>query len=266
MYTILRASSGKGDSGEALPVVFPRLEAATARFRRGQITLIAAAPGVGKSALSLRLLVGLPETPSLYLSGDTDAFSMALRMAAMVTKHSVRDVENQYDIGHGQFYNSHLEKFQHVRFDFSATISPDFIEEQFTAYALTYGEYPHVLVVDNLSNMDMGHGDNGDNGYAALERSLDFLHELARNTGTAVICLHHLTGQFDDGDTAPPLSSLRGKVSKVPEMVLTLFRTGTTDFPGLGVAIVKNRNGKNDTKGGLYVNLDWDPERMQLNG
>lgn len=263
MLTLLRAQAGKGESGESLPVVFEKLQDATAKFRRGQITLIAAAPGVGKSIFALRLCLGTG-APCLYLSGDTDSFTMALRAASMVTGHSVRDVETQYEIDNGGYYDKHLEAYQHIRFDFEPNITPDNIEAQMTAYALAFGEYPHVLVVDNLSNIDLG--DNSGEGYQALESALDYLHELARQTGTAVIALHHLTGQYDDGNVPAPLSALRGKVSKVPELVLTLFRSGTPEFPALGVAIVKNRNGKMDTTGGYSVVLHYDPERMQLSG
>lgn len=260
MLTILRARNAGGDAGEALPVVFSRLENATAKIRRGQVTLVAAAPGVGKSVFALRLLVGL-QKPSLYFSADTNNFTMCIRMAAMVTNHHVQDVENQYDMNHGAYYDGHLEAFQHVRFNFTQYITPSLIEAELTAFALAYGEFPTILVIDNVRNLHIDEG-----GEKQYDKALDWLDELSKEFGIAVIALHHLTGAYDDGNVVPPLSALQEKVSKQAALVLNLYRKGNPDNPSMGVAIVKNRTGQCDASGGFEVVLDYAPERMQLSG
>ncbi|MCG5459601.1 AAA family ATPase [Micromonospora sp. PSH03] len=253
----------KGSAGDPLPTVFKTLAAESVHIRRGQFTLIAAAPGVGKSvfALSIALRAG---SPAFYASADTDAFTMYLRAGAMVTGWQTGDIENAVEHRNTSAVDAHLEKLNHIRLDFSGRIEVDALEEELQAYAATYGEWPHSIWIDNLSNLDLP--DAGE-GYLALEAACDYLHELARETGAAVVALHHVTGTFDDGITPVPMSGLRGKVSKVPETILTLYRdatTGTDEIGRLYVCPVKNRTGKADPSGAWHLPLLYEPPRMKL--
>ncbi|WP_186315747.1 DnaB-like helicase C-terminal domain-containing protein [Catellatospora sichuanensis] len=263
MLTLTRAKHTKGAAGEPIPTVFQTLAAESVHVRRGQFTLIAAAPGVGKSVFALSLVLKA-EVPSFYFSADTDAFTMYLRAGAMFTGYRTVDIEHAVEHKNTQQIDALLEKKSHCRFDFSGSIEIDMLEEELKAYAATYGEWPHVIVIDNLSNMRL---DDAPEGYQALEAACDYLHELARETGAAVIALHHVTGTFDDGITAVPLSGLRGKVSKVPEMVLTLHRdasVGTDEMGTMYVTPVKNRTGKADPSGSWSLPLKYAPPTMTL--
>lgn len=256
MLTLTRAKLSRGSTGEPLPTVFRSLAAEGIHFRRGQVTLIAAAPGVGKSvkALTVALRCG---SPGYYASADTDAFTMYLRAGAMFTGWSTNDIENAVNAGNTATVDAHLEKRSDVRMDFAGRIEIDTLEADLRAYAMTYGEYPHFIVIDNISNME-----SDGEGYQALEASCDYLHELARETGAAVIPLHHVTGEYDDGIKPVPLSGLRGKISKVPETILTLFRNEESNR--LFVVPVKNRTGKNAAAANWWVPLKYDPARMKL--
>lgn len=259
MLTLTRARRSMGEIGEALPTVFPSLEHAGCRIRRGQITLIAAAPNVGKSVFALRLSLELAlkhKVPGLYVSADTDPMTMWQRSAASAIGHSMADVEK----GDPAYYDAKLNDARSLRWVFDPNPTLDDIDNEVLAFAHVYGEYPHVIIVDNLSNIFSGDFD----GTVGLDKTLDFLHALARQTGAAVIVLHHLTSAYDDGREVPPLSALRGKVSKTPEVVLTLWTAGDAINPLMGVAIVKNRNGARDALGNVRVMLQFDPERMYL--
>lgn len=258
MFTITRANHSKGRAGETLPAVFPSLEAAHVAFRRGQVTLIAAAPGVGKSVLAMTLALD-SGVPALYFSADTDQFTMNIRCAAHISGHRQEDVEQSYDTGHASYYTRLLEGRSLLRFNF--TPGPDFdeISEDIQAFAYTYGQWPELIIMDNLSNVYTGNDDQ----FGALEDTLAFFKEIGRLSGAAIVVLHHLTGQYDEGNTPVPLSGLRGKISKTPEMILTLFRAG----PGvLGVCSVKNRTGRASADGSFWLPLTVDMERMTLHG
>lgn len=181
----------------------------------------------------------------------------------MMTGWSTRDIENLTRQGNTSEIDARLAPLDNVRFSFDGSITLDDLDDELMAYAMTYGDWPEVIVIDNLSNVVQDDLE----GYHALEATCDYLHELARKTGAAVIALHHVTGAYDDGTEPVPLSGLRGKVSKVPEMVLTLSVEGNTWETGerrLIVSIVKNRGGKGDASGSLKVALRCDLDRMLI--
>ncbi|MEV6638059.1 AAA family ATPase [Actinoplanes sp. NPDC051470] len=243
--------------------MFHSLAAESVHIRRGQFTLIAAAPGVGKSVFAMAESLGC-DAPGFYFSADTDAFTMYVRSGAMLTGWTTGDIENAVAHGNTATVDALLEKLSHIRFDFSGRIEVDALEEELKAYASTFGEWPHVIIIDNLSNLDLPEAGEG---YVALEQACDYLHEIARETGAAVIALHHVTGTFDDGITPVPMSGLRGKVSKVPELILTLYRdvtAGTDEVGRLYVCPVKNRTGKADPSGAWSIPLHYEPPRMLL--
>ncbi len=259
MYTLLRGRKGAGEAGEPLPEVFPKLGAASLHFRRGQFHLVAAAPGVGKSLLAMTLALGI-KLPAFYFSADSDAFTMYVRTAARQTRWTTEEVEDQVRIGNTQLIDAEVEKAsRHIRWSFDTNPDFDTIEQELLAYCVTYGCWPALIVVDNVSNAETDSGE----GQVALESICEYLHSLARTTGACVVGLHHVTGIYDDGMSPVPLSGLRGKISKIPEVVLTLFRNPTQ--PGsMGVCVVKNRGGKADPSGATVVFLQCELERMML--
>lgn len=261
MLTLTRARYSRGAAGDPLPTVFETLARNTVHFRRGQFTLIAAAPGVGKSVLGTTVALKCG-APAFYASADTDAFTMYLRAGSMYTGYQTSEIEIAVTHGNTATIDALLEKKNNVRFDFSGRIEVEALEEELEAYAVTYGEWPHSIWIDNISNLDM----EGE-ATQALEAACDYLHELSRVTGAAVSALHHVTGPFDDGITPVPLSGLRGKISKVPEMVLTLYRDAAVGIEGRGtmyVCPVKNRTGKADPSGNWALPLRYEPPRMKL--
>ncbi len=242
-----------------MPTVFPKLAGATLHFRRGQFHLIAAAPGVGKSLLAMTLALDC-NSPAMYFSADSDAFTMYVRSAAKETGWLTQEVEAQMDTGNTRLIDAKLNSVGHqVRWSFDSAPDFDTIEEELMAYAVTFGCWPSLIVIDNISNVETDSGE----GQMALEAVSEYLHSLGRKTGAAIIGLHHVTGEFDDGTRPVPLSGLRGKVSKVPEVILTLFRNAQNPNR-MGVAVVKNRGGQADPSGSSVVWLECDLSRMRL--
>jgi hypothetical protein len=115
-----------------------------------------------------------------------------------------------------------------------------------------------VIVVDNFKNLFAGGGGE----FEALEGNCEFLHELAKETGAAVIALHHVTGENEDGTKPIPMSGLRGKISKTPAVIWTLHRTPSH----LNISPVKNRNGKANASGAWTLPILADLGRMQYAG
>ena len=104
-------------------------------------------------------------------------------------------------------------------------------------------------------NIDSGFEDE----FRGLGEASFFLLNIARDTGAAVIALHHVGGEHEGGGAPIPLSGLRGKVSKLPALILTLHRAD-----GMRVSVVKNRSGKSDPSGNYGVSLRADLARMWI--
>jgi replicative DNA helicase len=264
LYTIVRAKGDAGKTGEPLPTLFKTFAANTVHFRRGQFTLISAAPGVGKSALSMALALHA-RVPTFYFSADTDPQTMFIRCAANVSGWSTSDIEHAMENGKTSAIEAQLDGFDHLRWDFTASVSIDDLEAELKAFAITYGAWPELIVVDNISNVVPEAGE-GASSYQALETVTEYLHELARETGACVVGLHHVKGESNDGNQPVPLSQIKGQIGRVPEMILTLHRIGEDGSRQMGVSVVKNRTGRADASGQMILYLDADMSRMRLTG
>jgi hypothetical protein len=118
-------------------------------------------------------------------------------------------------------------------------------------------------VVDNITNVV---NDNSDGDpFTGLEGLMDYLHSMARETGSCVIGLHHVTGDYNNGDKPIPLNGVKGQIARVPEMVLTIHKVILDDEESiLRVSPVKNRGGKPDPTGQTYAELSFVGNRMSI--
>jgi KaiC/GvpD/RAD55 family RecA-like ATPase len=256
MLTLGQAVAQQGTQGASIETPYEALTRLGFTLRRGQLSMIAAAPGVGKSALALDLVMRT-KMRSLYISADTDSFTMGLRAAAKMSGHPQAQVEKGLaDETIAPMYHDLLAKLWNVRFAFDCASMEDVRDEVF-AYATAHGAYAPIVVVDNLVNVA-----DGDDDYRAMRSAVQDLDRLAHNTGAHVMVLHHATGRYEDGDTPIPQSGLENKVAKIPAQILTLTRNGSR----MGVHIVKNRAGKADPKGGLHAGLYVDLATMTFSG
>lgn len=265
MLTLSRAKRASQGAGDPLPTVFNVLAANTVHIRQGQLTLIAAAPGVGKSLLSLTL-AQRANVPTFYASADSDEFTMYVRTAAMVTGWTVDECEAAIrgKADGARTIEAKLEALSNVRWSFEPTLDYNDLEENLEAFAGVYGRWPALIVVDNLKDLQHPEGDS------SLAETCKYLKVVARLTGAAVIALHHVTGEYDDGNKPVPLSGLMDKVSKIPEVILTAFRNpSVVTFDGrqhLHICPVKNRGGKADPSGGWALPISAEMDRMKLEG
>lgn len=232
-------------------------------MRKSQLALIAGGPGTGKSAFTQAVLqrgndLGRRNTV-LYMSADSDSTTMYKRAAAIATGYDQSDIEKMIRSGQTEGLDAEVAAATaHMRFDYQSSPGEKDIIHGMEAYLETFGAYPDVLVMDNLKNLYV----EGMGEFEALDQACTFLHDLAKDTGCATIALHHVIGDAENGVTPIPLNGVRGKVTKIPEVVLTLHRTPT----GLGVSVVKNRNGRADASGQWVQEIRADMARMAYTG
>lgn len=255
-YSLRQSARVRGAAGEPLPTVFRTLAAAGIVFRRGELALISAGPGTGKSALVLTLALKA-SVPALYFSADSDAFQQLARSLCVLSGVSFDEARRAVLADDLTRFDAVLSGVP-VRFVYDGSPTLDTVEANVEAYEEVYGEYPHLIVIDNISDVLTGGEQKADERHDDL---LAYLHTMARQTGACVVALHHVTGPFNDSDKPVPLSGVKGQLGRVPELILTLFKPSPDT---LGVSYPKNRGGKPDPSGKSYVELDFDGARMQI--
>ena len=256
MLTLAQAAARNSHGAALLPDLWPALADRQIRFRRGQVTMIAGAPNSGKSLLALNYAI-LANVPTLYISADTDAYTTAIRAAALVSSHTVQSVEHSFQTESGSdFYQDALSGVKNVRFDFYPSPTLDDIQLTVLAYAEAYGEYPELIIIDNLMNVVSLH----ENEWTGLRDIAKSMHHMARETDAAVFILHHTSENEGRPDLPPARKAIQGKVSQLPELILTVALL--PDSGEFRVAPVKNRFGPNTPTGADYIILWADPSRM----
>jgi predicted ATP-dependent serine protease len=251
MKTLSRSVGRSDIGGEPMPAVFRTFEQNKIIFRRSEVSLIAGTPGAGKSTLALALALRM-QAPTLYVSADTNAHTMAMRLYSMIEGVSQTDAEKiiseQPDLA-----KEKLAQARHIYWSFDSSPSLSDLDDEVTALEEMLGESPALIVVDNLMDINMDGGEE----FGAMRSALKELKYLARDTNAAVVVLHH-TKEGYSGTPCQPRSAVQGMVNQLPALILTV---GQQDGM-LGVASVKNRYGKADPSGNSPVWLQFLPEYM----
>ena len=262
MFSLLQSRRIRGAAGEPLPTVFKALDAKGTRLLRGQLGLVAAGPGTGKSAFALTLALKSGVT-CLYFSADSDAFVQLTRSISILRGIPLEQAARMVLSEDLSAVETDLVDVP-VRFNYTASPSLDDIERSMQSYEEVYGSYPGFVVVDNITNVRTDGSD--DDPFSGLEALMDYLNDMARETQAFVMGLHHVTGPFNDSDKPIPLSGVKGQIARVPGLVLTLHKEpgefGIADT--LCVSTVKNRGGKADPSGYDFARLEFVGERMSI--
>ena len=150
---------------------------------RGGVSMLAAAPGVGKSWLGMQWALSVPDT--LYLAWDMSPATFSYRLG---------------ELGGGQV---------------CPWVSWDGLDEALEMWQHVFGTMPQGMVVDNLANF----AESGE--WESEEASVRTLARLARKHNIAVLVLHHVTAKYVEGDAPVPLSGVRGQLGRFPEAIFT---------------------------------------------
>ena len=239
--------------GASIPDVFSSLAAYQAHIRRAEVSMFAGPPGCGKSTLALTLALR-SKVPTLYFSADSHRHTMAMRSISALTATPQNKVE-QWMEENPSWAKDVLTHTEHIRWNFDSSPGIQDIEEEIEVYREVMGDDPQMIVVDNLIDVSFIDGDE----YQSLRSLLRELKGFARDTGAAVLALHH-TSEGGEMNPCPPRRAIHGKVNQTPAMIWTLGMQ-----PGhMPVAVVKNRYGPADISGTTAHYLTFDPTSMVL--
>jgi len=253
----------RGSGGDPIPTGWKALDNAGIVFRRGQLVLIAAGPGTAKSALTLALTIQ-SGVPGMIFSADSDAFTQMTRAISMITGLPLAKTTEM--VLEDTIPAEIVEQLTSVplRIDYESSPSSDDIEEILEAYWELFGEYPTLIVIDNITNVEGVGGEDTDYS-AGLEGLMDYLHGMARETAACVIGLHHVKGEYNNGDKPIPLNGIKGQIGRVPEMILTLHKRPMDDQTSiLCISKVKVRGGQPDPTGMTWAELEFIGNKMSF--
>ena len=214
--------------------------------------MIAGAPGTYKSTLALNLLSGWADKgiTGLYISADSDEFTVGKRMAAIRSGDKVSQVERYLRQGE---YAETLD-MPGVRFGF-VPLTMQKLDQHIRGFEAVYGSFPDVIFVDNLTNMV----DSGGEEWGAARQLCKDLDVMARAARSHIVILHHTSESFESM-MPPPRWRIQGKLSAIPRLVLTLGCQGSS----MQVATVKDSNGPQDPTGNTYEDMYVDTETMRI--
>lgn len=240
-----------------LPVQNQVFQQAGLVLRRGQFSLVAAAPSVGKTLFATNVALRTP-VPSLYFSADSDEWTVKQRAISILTGEQLATVEHRLnDEAWDKHYTETLRRSDHVDWCFNSDIDLEFIVHRLFAHAELRGEYPQFIVVDNLGNTVVDQDNEGSELRAACRE----LQRIARLTNAHVMGLHHVKGPKENGVQPILLGDLLYNIGKSSEVVLGLHWPDSTRT-SLCLTVPKNRGGK----GGLMLRLGADYERATIGG
>lgn len=255
MRTLARAVGSKDIGGEPLPTVFRTFDVNKIVIRRAEVSMIAGTPGAGKSTLALAVALR-SKVPTLYISADTNAHTMAMRLLSMISGQPQSNAEQMLIESVEESRKAINEHSGHIFWSFDSAPTLADLDMEVSAFEELWGCPPTLIVIDNLIDISNDSGEE----FAAMRSTIKELKYLARDTNAAVLLLHH-TKESYPGNPCQPRSALQGMVAQLPALILTVG----TNAPGyLAVAPVKNRYGKADPTGDTSFWLQFNPEVMEV--
>ncbi|AWN05266.1 DnaB-like dsDNA helicase [Streptomyces phage Ibantik] len=265
MYSLVQSARIKGSAGEPIPNPSKALQKLDVDFRRGELSLVAAGPGTGKSLWALNLAL-YGSLPAMYWSADSNAATQLSRSTAILTGENVKDIKKALLEDKFSSYERVLGDKWWIRFSYEAMPTPADMEADLEIYYEVFGCHPHLCVVDNITNVDTGGAGDAESFTFGLEGMCEYLNDMARETEAHVQALHHVTGEWSDGLKPIPLSGVKGKIGRVPSLIMTIHRE--PDEVGmnrvLNLSPVKNREGFADASGQKFAAMELDSNTLRL--
>lgn len=256
MRTLHRRVATEAATASALPPTFKIFERLQVQIRHSEVTVVAGQPGAGKSSLALMIALRA-KTPTLYVCADTSLWTMRVRALCAVTGLEFNSAESRA-IADPEWANGLLTDYAgHITWMPDPGPSVRDILEEAKAYCEVVGIMPGLVVVDNLSDIEI----DEEGEWGSLRKGMRDLKKMARNLEAAVVVTHHITGSAKY-DVCPSLSDVEGKPNKLPAVILTVHTSH--EDGSMSVCPVKNRTGQADPTGTRAERLYFDAARMDL--
>lgn len=268
VYESLSEAASSGSKIPGLPTGLPDLDRNILGLNKGELILIAARPGMGKTSIALNIAMHVAKN----IDKTVAVFSLEMSREQLVNRLLAGEglVPSQNMLT-GQLNTEEWRRIAaaaqvlsatDMRIDDNPTLSVSDMNAQCRRVS-NLG----LVVIDYLQLMQSAGGDSrsyaGENRQQVVSDISRMLKIMAKELNVPVICLSQLSRASEGRpNKRPVLSDLResGAIEQDADVVIGLYRDGyynpESDNPNLAEAIIlKNRKGQTGT-----VNLTWLPE------
>jgi replicative DNA helicase len=264
----LERLSKNRDEIRGVPSGFSDLDKLTSGFQKGDLILIAARPGQGKTSLALNIAanaVMAPKrpVPTAFFSMEMSSRDLMMRLMASEAGVNVFSVRNAvFPRERWAHLTSAAQKFSEAPLWIDDSSSLNVLQVRARANRMAYdlaqqGSRLGLVIIDYLQLMQGGsrRAENRQQEVAEISRGLK---QLARDLDIPVIALAQLNRKTEEkgrSDARPQISDLResGALEQDADLVAMIFREGMykRDDPSLDrkaeLIIGKHRNGPTGT-------------------
>ena len=260
MQTLDKAVLNKTAVGDRLILPYKVMNDSIS-FRTRDLTILAGAPGGGKSTLAVNLAMKM-DYPTLYLAQDSPA-SVLSRMAALVTQDSISKTAKKINSAEKFAISKQLANARDDLVFERGAVTLDGIKWRIEALTEWWGEAPKIIFIDNLIDLIVEGTTHGDNSF--YTKALPALKRMANTYNTAIIALHHVTrGSGNDhanGRTGITMNNLLYAGEREARHVWGVYNDGDGT---INVQILKQQDGPADPDGKMSVSLKWYPQLGSL--
>ncbi|MEO6190414.1 MAG: replicative DNA helicase [Saprospiraceae bacterium] len=255
------SNSVEGMTG--IPSGFPDLDKLTSGWQKSNLIIVAARPGMGKTALTL----ALARNAALDYHKPVALFSLEMNNLELVN----RLISMEAEIEGSKLRNARLEEYEWTQLNYAIeklSDAPLFIDDtpslnvfelRAKCRRLHQNHGISMVIIDYLQLMTIGGSDKRTNREQEISSISRALKGLAKELNIPVIALSQLNRQAETntGNKRPQLSHLResGAIEQDADMVLFIYRPEYYDLDDPGevvrglteLIIAKHRNGATDT-------------------
>lgn len=230
---------------DGLSTGFPELDATIGKMRPGNNIIIAARPGVGKSALAMTIAKEVLQRgdPVHFFSFEMDRKAIIFRMAAMLAGIAAKSIRegtmSDHAIANLQFVRQQIE-------DWPLTITDASLDMQHirSKARQVHRKTGTKLIVIDYFGLIENPGVKSSENRTALSNNSKSIKRLAREIGVPILNLCQLNRDFED---RPTLKNLRdcGDLEQDADVVIFPHATGDKEGPTVGydLIVAKQRDG-----------------------
>ncbi len=256
----IKKAGEKGEGVNGVPSGFAELDQLTSGWQPGDLLILAARPGMGKTAFVL----SVARNTSVRFNIPTAIFSLEMTALQMVTRLMVTETQLSAEkLKKGTLkeheweqLNKQVSKISEAPLFIDDTPALSIFELRAKARRLKQQHNLGLIIIDYLQLMTAG-GEGGGNREQEISFISRSLKSIAKELGVPVIALSQLSRAVETrgGDKRPQLSDLResGAIEQDADMVMFLYRPeyykinedeNGNSLLGIGEVIVaKHRNG-----------------------
>ncbi|MFF6988337.1 AAA family ATPase [Streptomyces sp. NPDC010273] len=235
---------------DPLPPAFASWAERKLRFYPKNVHMVSGKPGSFKTMLALNAIVNMG-LPTLGFSNDSDDLTVFGRLLAIDTGKDAEAME-EWISTEPEAASAALKKFDFINWNFLANPTMDDVWLEAYAHHETEGQWPKVIVIDILKNLQM---DSGKDEWGDLREVMLQSLVLSRETEAAVILVHHCTDA--SRQTVPTRADVLGKVSALPALMVNV---GMDSQGQMWAAGVKVRKGRSDPDARDAFRMSVQPE------